>query len=412
MKKSCWPLRGICLLKEEDALLVAVSGVPDSLASRIVAYDLARAVALFGMILINFNLFLDNPSPEPAWLLAILKKIEGRAAALFVLLAGAGLSLMTRSAYLNRDSHLLAEKRKTLLKRALFLFIAGLLNRLIWSADILHFYGVYLTIGILFLTISDRHLWFSAAGFIIVYIVLVLCCDSDKGWVWGSSVYVDFYSFTGMLRYIFYNGYYPVFPWMAFLLVGMWLGRQDLSNSVFRKKVLWLGIGAVCLIETLLWSISHITSMYWDFSDSEHIELLLDMDPWQPMPQFIVSGVGSALAVIMMCIFLAEKLKRNRLLPVLVTTGQMSLTLYISHILFAGIIFKYAVPETGRSLLVLTGIAIGFYFIAMISAVLWKARFGRGPLELLVRRAVASSKHLTVPSLSGAKFTRPPFTSA
>ena len=151
--------------------------------------------------------------------------------------------------------------------------------------------------------------------------------------------------------------------------------------------------------------------MYWDLSDSEYIELLLAMDPWQPMPQFIVSGVGSALAVIMVCFFLAEKLKHTRLLPILVTTGQMSLTLYVSHILFAGIIFKYAVPETVRTLLFLTGIAIGFYFIALISAMFWKARFGRGPLEFLMRCFLSSPKHFNVPSLSGVKLARSPFIS-
>ena len=85
------------------------------------------------------------------------------------------------------------------------------------------------------------------------------------------------------------------------------------------------------------------------------------------MPQFIVSGVGSALAVIMMCFFLAEKLQHSRLLPMLVATGQMSLTLYVAHILFAGIIFKYALPQTLLTSIFLTGMAIGFYLIALIA---------------------------------------------
>jgi uncharacterized membrane protein YeiB len=393
-------------VKEKHALKVTVVEVPDSVGRRIIAYDLARAVALFGMILINFNLFLEIPNPEPVWLIEILRKIEGRAAALFVILAGAGLSLMTRRAYLAGDSKLMAEKRKSLLKRALFLFLAGLLNRLFWSADILHFYGVYLTIATLFLTIPDRHLWSSAAGSMFVFIFLTVCFNSDNGWVWGSNVYVGFYSFDGMLRYIFFNGYYPVFPWLAFLLVGMWLGRKDLSNRVFRKKMLWYGMGAVCFIEIWLWSIDYITSFYWDFSDSDYLELLLDMDPWQPMPQFIISAAGSALAVIMLCAFLAEKFKRFPLLPMLVAAGQMSLTLYVFHILFAGIIFNYAVPVTLRTLLFLTGMAIGFYCIALLLVFFWKARFGRGPLEALMRRFLNSSKNLTTHCIVGSSAHR------
>lgn len=398
-------------MKEKHTHYIAVANASDPSENRIVAYDLARAVALFGMILINFNLFLDTPNPEPAWLLGILKLIEGRAAALFVILAGTGLSLMTRRAYLKGNPQLMTEKRKALWKRALFLFIAGLFNRHYWSADILHFYGVYLTIGTLFLTIPDRHLWYSAIGFMVVFIVLMACCDPDKGWVLGSHVYIDFYSYKGMLRYIFFNGYYPVFPWMAFLLVGMWLGRQNLSNRIFRKKVLWCGIGAFCLIEILLWSINHIASIYWNFSDSEYLELLLDMDPWQPMPQFIVSTAGIALALIMVCFFLAEKFQYSRLLPMLVATGQMSLTLYVLHILFARILFNHAVQDTPRTLLLLAGTAIGFYGIAVVSAFFWKARFGRGPLELMMRRFLVLPKPSTAPSYNGVKFPAPTTTS-
>ena len=46
--------------------------------------------------------------------------------ATFVVLAGAGLSLMTRRARLNHDAQGLATNRIRLLKRALFLFVVGL----------------------------------------------------------------------------------------------------------------------------------------------------------------------------------------------------------------------------------------------------------------------------------------------
>ena len=48
--------------------------------------------------------------------------------------------------------------RKKLLKKALFLFILGTLFLTIWPADILHFYGIYLTIIALSLKLKDKQI--------------------------------------------------------------------------------------------------------------------------------------------------------------------------------------------------------------------------------------------------------------
>ena len=54
-----------------------------------------------------------------------------------------------------------------------------------------------------------------------------------------------------MVRHIIFNGFHPVFPWCAFLLLGMWLGRQNLTATIVRKKILvW------CLS---IWGITELT---------------------------------------------------------------------------------------------------------------------------------------------------------
>ncbi len=52
---------------------------------------------------------------------------EGRASALFVILAGIGISLMTRSSVARNEKIKISNSRKIIWKRALFLFILGLL---------------------------------------------------------------------------------------------------------------------------------------------------------------------------------------------------------------------------------------------------------------------------------------------
>ena len=117
------------------------------LRKRIIGYDLARALAVFGMVVVNFKIVMGAEKNGPAWLAGLVGLLDGRAAATFVVLAGAGLSLLSQKGRMQKDRDRLARDRHTLLKRALFLFIFGLLYTPIWPADILHFYGVYIALA-------------------------------------------------------------------------------------------------------------------------------------------------------------------------------------------------------------------------------------------------------------------------
>ena len=107
-------------------------GPPDT--DRLHGLDLARALAVFGMVLVNFQIPLSRGG-GPLWLERFGEAFQGRASALFVILAGAGVALMTR-----RDA---TRGRKLLLARALFLAFVGYCFALIWIGDILHYYAFY-----------------------------------------------------------------------------------------------------------------------------------------------------------------------------------------------------------------------------------------------------------------------------
>lgn len=94
---------------------------------RIIGYDLARSFAIFGMVVVNFKIVLGAEQSGPAWLESLVGLLDGRAAATFVVLAGVGLSLLSRKARTSGDRDQLSQDRNTLLKRALFLFAVGLL---------------------------------------------------------------------------------------------------------------------------------------------------------------------------------------------------------------------------------------------------------------------------------------------
>jgi uncharacterized membrane protein YeiB len=91
---------------------------------RYAGLDFARCIAILGMVLVNFTYLMeDGDSPE--WLLFLIGSVQGRAAAIFVVLAGAGISLLSRRARNERSNELFREVRKILFRRAAFLLVLG-----------------------------------------------------------------------------------------------------------------------------------------------------------------------------------------------------------------------------------------------------------------------------------------------
>src|SRR5262249_13673643 len=67
-------------------------------AERITGFDLARSLALLGMIVIHFTLFPAKDRLGDSFLAAVVHGLDGRPATLFVILAGIGITLMSRRA--------------------------------------------------------------------------------------------------------------------------------------------------------------------------------------------------------------------------------------------------------------------------------------------------------------------------
>ena len=214
--------------------------------NRILGYDLARAGAFFGMLVVNFSVLMGSGSSAANWLDWLTGIIRGRAAATFVVLAGAGLSLLTKGVYLSRDRAEINAKRSTLLKRSLFLLVIGLFNFAISPiSDILHFYAVYIALGACLLTVSNLSLWLLTAATITCRPLIFIAFGFVKSWDLHTIADAGFWNLPGIIGHTFFNGCFPVIPWMAFITLGMWLGRQDFSDRALGKKILLAGIGAV-----------------------------------------------------------------------------------------------------------------------------------------------------------------------
>src|SRR5215472_2820375 len=132
---------------------------------RIAGYDIARSFALLGMIVVHFSLVMAADRSGPGLLVSILGFLDGRAAATFVILAGVGVTLRSQRSATSADPQALAKVRRTLIRRGLFLLIAGFINLWIWPGDILRVYGVSLLLAARLVSASNRRLLFGAFAY-------------------------------------------------------------------------------------------------------------------------------------------------------------------------------------------------------------------------------------------------------
>ena len=352
---------------------------------RIIGYDFARALAILGMIIVNFAVVMGAETNGPIWLQWFVGLLEGRAAAIFVILAGVGLSLLSQKARLAHDVTRLARHRSALWKRAIFLFVVGLIFTPVWPADILHFYGVYLAIGACLLVVPDRDLWKMALGSTFLFVLLLFFLNYDAGWNWTTLTYRDFWTPRGMLRHLLFNGFHPVFPWIAFLFIGMWLGRQNLPDSAIRTRLLTVCAGIFIVTESLSWLLTRFVKAVVHGSDLADMLALVDSAPIPPMPFYIFSAGSAACIVILFCITLTQHYAEARWVRALVATGQLALTLYVAHVVVGMGGLELMGRLNNQSLAFAVTIAMIFYAAGVAFSVVWRKHFTRGPLEAVMR---------------------------
>jgi len=356
-------------------LTTVVSTVPN----RVSGFDLARGLAVFGMFFMNFKIVMQVPGITITGFWANLALVcEGRFGVLFIILAGIGVSLMTRRARMNNDGLLLKKNQKTLMLRALFLFIAGILFVPIWEADILHYYGIYIFAALFVVTWSNQSLLKLIAIVTAVFIPLFLIFNWEYGWDWDTLSYLNFWTAEGFMRHSFFNGFHPVFPWFAFFIFGMLMGRYDLSDKDFRNKSFVTATLVVVCCEFISYAIGNKALTLSP-------GLFFNTLSFPPFPLFILSGCASALMVIIACIIISEKVPGIILKP-FITTGQMVLTHYVAHVVIGMMILEAAGKLYNQPLSFALKVSIVYFCLSVLFSVLWSQKFNKGPLETIMRK--------------------------
>ena len=260
---------------------------------RLHGLDLARLLAFVGMVIVNFKIVMGVPYDASGALVLATSLLEGRAAATFVVLAGLGLGLASL-----RSDH--SQTVSVTLKRVVFLLVVGLLNSLIFEADILHYYAFYFLFGVFCLGLSSRMLVAAAALLNLAFVAMILTLNYDAEWNWTDLSYQGFWTPVGFVKNLFFNGWHPVVPWLSFFLVGVIISRLDLYSSKIRNRLIYFGV-----IGSIVASLSSGLLVRLLAGDPE-AAILFTTEPIPPMPLYMLAGIAEAVAVIGLCLHLGD----------------------------------------------------------------------------------------------------------
>lgn len=361
--------------------------------SRIQGFDIARALAIFGMITVNYRSTFPIDRAGPDWLEWAAGQVNGRAAALFVFLAGIGIALLSRRSRASGEKADIRADRMNLLRRAAFLLVIGYWFRGLWEYDILHFYGVYLAIAAAILTVSSRGL--------IVFALIATVIFPFLYYILPEQLGIDFWATTNAFTPrdiaidLFFQGYHPVMPWVAFMIVGMAIGRLELTDGAVRRRLFIGGVSLALAAEAIGYvflnmGLFKLFEAPFPMLDLEEASVALDSAPYPPMPLFVAVGLGWGMAIVSLCLSFGERFAGRWWIMPLVHTGQLALTIYIVH----GTIGVWAVEWFGvkpdRTLGWVIGYSALLYAILIVLATLLRRRYDRGPFEAIMRRLTDS----------------------
>ena len=368
---------------------------------RIVAIDVLRGLALFGVLSVNlimefrvsiFQQFLSTITVESRLdhvVDAIVSTgMEMKAFALFSLLFGVGMAI--------QFEHLAANKKRLslLVKRLLILLGLGILHMcLIWNGDILTEYALVGLVALPFFFVSNRVL-------VVVCVVALLFYAAMPSWIPDSFLgpnEAELEQYVRLATSVYSGGtwtevvrfniaeiarFFPLHVLVAprtfgLFLLGAFAWRSGLLRDPERHRHLLVGAAVLGLVLGL---------------GMNFLETPSAGSPWRVLAP-VVSAVSTLASVVLAigygatCIALYTFTRADRVLALFGPVGRMAFSNYLTQsLVFGWIFFGYGLGQFGRlssSQAMLIGIAV--YVGQIFLSHWWLKRFRFGPMEWLWR---------------------------
>lgn len=370
---------------------------------------MARCLALLGMVATHV---LDQRTDTDD--LGLAQALAGgRASALFAVLAGLSIALMT-----GRRSPPSGRRRVALSAglavRGLLVAGIGLLLGELDSglAIILTYYGLAIWLVLPFWALRPATLLVLAGGWVLAVPLvshLVRPRLPERGFASPTPDQLV-HDPGGLLSELLLTGYYPVLPWLAYLFVGLALGRLDLASRRLAVVLVAAG-GLLALVATQL---SHLLTglpsvgealvgdppapgrtpqtlldevaggLFGTTPTGGAWQWLLVVTPHSATPFDLAHTIGSALLVLGLALLATGALgpRAARGVAVLFGAGAMTLTLYSLHV---------AMRTPGALSPTLADSYLFHVLVLMASGSVYAAARRRGPLERLVGAVIGAT---------------------
>ena len=353
---------------------------------RVAALDITRAIALVGVVVMNYHGYLNGDTNRTGALDRLFDIDSGilstRFAAVFVLIAGVSVSLLTNTSRTSGDSSAIRHDRVRLVRRGLILLVAGVALEHAWSGTIIFYYGVYLVIAAWIFTVSRR--WLIALGATtLIATTTIHVWESARNSAGHSTAWLHPQHPNDprewLLRAV-YDHTHPLLPWLAFLCAGMVIGRELAGFTAHARRIAERSMGVVIAL--------YVVSALLDGLDarrSDVVHTITSMRPFSGGLFYSASTLAIAIAVFAAVTLLCENNNVVRAVSALQRAGQMTLSLYLLHVVvyYAATTWTTAVtPGLANAVL----LALSFWVVALAAAAWWHHRIGRGPAEWLYRR--------------------------
>lgn len=400
---------------------------PAGARPRLAGIDAARGLALLGMMATHIiplsKVSVDEStgtalaSAEPTW--AALW-FAGKASALFAVLAGVGLALLTGGARAHAGPRLSATRRGVAV-RALVIAGLGMAGGMLDThvAVILTHYGLLFLFAIPFLGLPPRRLaWWAGGWMLISPAVLYFAYPAvaravspqDVG---GSPDFMDLFRPATLAADLLVTGYYPVLVWTGFILLGLFVGRCDVSRPpvalAFAAGGTAVAVASRALSGALLSGPEGLAALAAATRrNPETLDVALatgqglagaETTPWwfalaaphTGAPLDVLHVAGTAVAVLAVCQLVALALASalggvgEALLWPVAGAGAATLTLYVGHLVALDLLSE-ATAEMPR-----LAVYLWYAVVALLAGIALKWAALRGPLETVVHRAATSA---------------------
>ncbi|WP_327318948.1 DUF418 domain-containing protein [Streptomyces sp. NBC_01235] len=367
---------------------------------RLVGLDLARGLAVFGMYAVHVG-----PAPGQDGVVGFLMELaQGRSSALFAVLAGFAVALITgrRTPKTGLAGRQAAAK---VVIRAVILMALGTALTLTGTpvVPILAFYGLFFLLVLPLYRLGAKPLALIAVGWALVGPQLLYALKP----VFGGRVFLSYGQADGPVS-LFFTGGYPALTWVPFVIAGMAVARCDLAATAVRIRLALTGVAlavtgyggswlAVRLVPGAAEAVgkaeegSGMSSVSPDsigiFGDSP--AGMLAAAPHSEATLSIVGATGVAILVVTACLAAMDAFPRlRRLAGPVIAVGSMSLTAYVCHIVAIWLL------DTEELTVPPLYILLGFIASVTVLATLWSRFVQRGPLEWLMGRATGLARQI------------------